>query len=406
MPIGPPARLAAVLAIAVLAAGCAAPPSPVPSAPTPAPSPSPSQSPAASTAESCAQRTLDGLNEGQRVGQLLLLGLAGDALGPAERDAITSDHIGSVWFSETSQAGIAGIRDVANAVQALAPGPVGGSAFGRIGLFIAANQEGGLVQALRGTGFSRIPSALTQGGLAAATLQADAKTWGGQLKTAGINLDFAPVADVVPAGTDASNQPIGALQREYGHDPATAGGHAAAFIRGMAAAGILTVAKHFPGLGRVKGNTDFTAGVVDRTTTATDPSLGSFRTAIGAGVPIVMVALATYTRIDPNRLAAFSPIVIGDLLRTKLGFSGLVMSDDLGATAAVATISPATRAIDFIAAGGEMIISKTVGPAIAMAVGITARASSDPAFRAQVNAAALHVLALKEQAHLLSCASP
>ena len=53
-----------------------------------------------------------------------------------------------------------------------------------------------------------------------------------------------------------------------------------------------------------------------------------------------------------------------------------------------------------------MIISKTVGPAIAMAVGITARASSDPAFRAQVNAAALHVLALKEQAHLLSCASP
>jgi hypothetical protein len=71
-----------------------------------------------------------------------------------------------------------------------------------------------------------------------------------------VNLDFAPVFDVVPPGTDASNQPIGVLEREYGHDPGTVGSHAAAFVAGMAEAGVATTAKHFPGLGRVVGNTD------------------------------------------------------------------------------------------------------------------------------------------------------
>ena len=129
------------------------------------------------------------------------------------------------------------------------------------------------------------------------------------------------MTDVVPLATAAQNQPIGALDREYGHTAATAGPHAAAFMEGMTKAGIVTVSKHFPGLGRVVGNTDFSANVVDHVTTATDPDLGSFQDVIGAGVPIVMVALATYTKIDPDHLAAFSPIVIGNLLRGQLGFS-------------------------------------------------------------------------------------
>lgn len=342
------------------------------------------------------------MNEGERVGQLFLLGLANDQLGVAEQNAILIDHIGAVWFTATSQAGAATIRSIADSAQALAPaaGPGGG----KVGLFVAANQEGGLVQALRGTGFSRIPAAVAQGRLSVTTLQANAKTWGNQLKAAGVNLDFAPVSDVVPAANAATNQPIGVLQRDYGATPEIAGSHAAAFVAGMTSAGILTVAKHFPGLGRVTGNTDDVAGVVDSKTTLADPDLGSFRSVIEARVPIVMVALATYTRIDPSSLAAFSPIVTGTLLRKNLGFTGLVMSDDLGATAAVASIPPATRAIGFISAGGEMIISKTVDPAIAMAVAITGRASTDPAFRTLVDNAALHVLEVKAQAHLLTCA--
>jgi beta-N-acetylhexosaminidase len=79
------------------------------------------------------------------------------------------------------------------------------------------------------------------------------------------------------------------------------------------------------------------------------------------------------------------------------------MSDDLGATEAVAAIPAGTRGIDFIAAGGDMIISKTIQPAEEMAGAITALASTNPEFRAQVNAAAVRVLELKASAHLLPC---
>jgi beta-N-acetylhexosaminidase len=87
-------------------------------------------------------------------------------------------------------------------------------------------------------------------------------------------------------------------------------------------------------VGRVAGNTDFTSGVVDDTTTADDPDLESFASAIKAGVPLVMVALATYTRIDPDHLAAFSARIMRGLLRQQLHFGGVIISDDLGAAAA------------------------------------------------------------------------
>src|SRR6202020_3083148 len=134
--------------------------------------------------------------------------------------------------------------------------------------------------------------------------------WGSDLRAAGVNLDLAPVMDVVPQGTAASNAPIGALDREFGFNPVTNGQHGTAFIQGMAAAGVMSVAKHFPGLGRATGNTDFTSDVVDNVTTAGDPYLNSFKAAITAGVPMVMVALATYTKIDPAELAVFSPTVM------------------------------------------------------------------------------------------------
>jgi beta-N-acetylhexosaminidase len=339
------------------------------------------------------------MTEEQRIGQLFLLGLADDRLGPAELGAIRDEHVGSVWFTAQTSIGIAGVRAVAQAVQ----GEVNPSSTAGVGFFVAANQEGGLIQALNGPGFSVIPSAVVQGQRSPKTLTADALAWGRELRAAGVNLDFAPVFDVVPPGTDATNQPIGVLRREYGHDPLTAGSHAAAFVAGMSAAGVATTAKHFPGLGRVVGNTDVAAGVVDTVTTANDPYLSSFRAAVSAGVPFVMVALATYTRIDPAHLAAFSPVVIGDLLRGDLGFRGVVMSDDLGATAAVASVPPGQRALDFLLAGGDLIVSKTATATVAMVAALQARAAADPTFAARVDDAALRILEAKDATGLLPC---
>ena len=383
--------------LTVIAAACmsngAAGPHPTTTAPRPT-----ATSPTPSTPASCADVVFRRLTVPQRVGQLFAMGLASDRLGPDELDAIRSHHVGSVWFTETTTDGVIAVQAVAAAVQAQATD----AATGGIGFYVAANQEGGEIQALRGAGFSTIPSAVTQGTFEPSALQRDASGWGRQLSEAGVNLDFAPVMDVVPPGTDAQNLPIGLLHREFGHDPATVATHGTAFIRGMSAAGIATTAKHFPGLGRVQGNTDNVSGVVDTVTTATDPSLASFQAAIDAGVPFVMVALATYTQIDADHLAVFSPTVMR-LLRDGMGFDGVIVSDDLGAATAVASVPPAQRAIDFLLAGGDMIVSKTVDATAAMAGPVVARSSTDPAFAARVDDAVRRVLAAKDASGLLPC---
>jgi beta-N-acetylhexosaminidase len=206
----------------------------------------------------------------------------------------------------------------------------------------------------------------------------------------------------VPAGTEDDNAPIGQLEREYGNDPMTVGTHVAAFIRGLAASGVATSAKHFPGLGRVAGNTDHVADVVDDVTTRGDGFIRPFGTAIRAGVPFVMVSLATYDRIDPDHLAAFSPTILERMLRHDLGFDGIVLSDALGATA-VASIPPGQRAIDYLEAGGDMIVVNGTQDAIPMAEALVARAAGDPAFQRRIDESVLRVLREKARLGLLPC---
>ena len=400
----------AVAAGAVLAvtAGCSSPaapaapsasslhPSAVTSSPTTA-SPSPA-SPSPSV--SCAARVFGRLTEAQRVGQLFLVGVTDDIAGPQTTAALQQYHFGSLLLYSTSE-GVTALAAATAHMQSLGTANDGG-----VRMFIAANQEGGEVQQLTGPGFSVMPSALTQGTWPTATLRSAAAGWARELRAAGVNFDLAPVMDVVPAATAASNAPIGALDRQFGSTPAGNGAHGAAFITGMASAGVATSAKHFPGLGRVTGNTDFTANVVDNVTTPDDPDLGSFRAAVAAGAPFVMVALATYTLLDPTQLAVFSPTVM-KLVRSGsgsgLGFGGVIMSDDLGDALAVQSIPAGSRAISFLTAGGDMITSQSLAPAQAMAAAVLAKASSSPSFRAVADAAAERILAAKQAFGLLTC---
>ena len=344
----------------------------------------------------CVTQEFGDMTLAQRVGQLFLVGVDGDIAGPELTAAEQSYHFGS-FLLNSSAAGTAQLATQTAAMQALAPSDTDGVRF-----FIAANQEGGEVQQLTGPGFTTMPSELEQGTWSLSTLRTAATEWGTDLRAAGVNLNLAPVMDVVPQATAATNAPIGALDREFGYDPTTNGEDGTAYIQGMAAAGVMSVAKHFPGLGRVTGNTDFTSNVVDNVTTANDPYLNSFRAAANAGVPMVMVALATYTKIDPAQLAVFSPTVM-KLLRSGLGFNGVIMSDDLGEAAAVQSVAPGTRAIRFLTAGGDLITSQTLAPAEQMAAAVLAQAGESATFRATVNAAAQKVLTAKQAAGLLPC---
>lgn len=384
-----------VLGLVLVLAACSSQTPAAPGSPSPAPpvagipaSPSPQPAPG------CAARTAAAMTPAELAGQLIFRGLAANRLGPQEQAALQEQHVGAVWFSELSTSPLSEIRATSDAAQKLA---------GPVGLLVAANQEGGQIDQFKGPGFTPIPSALEQGALAPAVLRSRAAVWGGELKAAGVNLEVAPVLDVVPPGTDAQNQPIGALGREFGHDPATVTAHGVAFLEGMHDAGEVVTVKHFPGLGRVAGNTDYSAGVVDSVTTAEDPYLQPFKAAVDAGAELVMVSTATYTRIDPDHLAAFSSPVIRNLLRDRLAFTGIVVADDLGAAAAVEEIDPGRRAVDFVAAGGELITVKYATLVPAMVAALTARAAADAGFRQLLLAATTHLLELKLRLGLLRC---
>jgi len=350
----------------------------------------------ASPASACVTQVYGQLTLAQRVGQLFLVAPTANIAGSGTQAALAQYHFGSILLPASAH-GTTSLAAATAAIQALAPADTDDVRF-----LIGANQEGGQIQQLTGPGFDVMPSALVQGGWTTSALRRQAAIWGSQLHAAGVNLNLAPVVDTVPAGTASTNAPIGELDREFGSDPQTNGEHGVAFIDGMGSAGVASVIKHFPGLGRVVGNTDFTSNVVDSVTTPTDPYLQSYREAVSAGVPYVMVAEATYTKIDPSHLAVFSPVIMG-LLRNGLGFNGVIVSDDLGAAAAVASIPAGQRALDFLDAGGDLITSQKIAPAEQMASTVLATASSDSAFRATVDAAARRVLAAKQVQGLLPC---
>ncbi len=356
-----------------------------------------STTPSPPPTEDAAQRVLDRMTLAQQVGQLIMVGGQASGVSDATLEAISRYHVGNAMLTGRSDAGVTATARVSASLQRRATG----DATAGIPLLVATDQEGGLVQVLSGSGFSDIPAALTQGGWSAGTLQARARAWGEQLRAAGVRVDLAPVADTVPAGTESLNAPVGRFDRQFGADPAAVAEDVVAFVRGMDRAGVVTTPKHFPGLGRVRGNTDTTAGVTDDVTTRASGYLDPWRRAIAAGAQVVMVSTAIYSRIDAGRPAAFSDAVITDLLRDHLGFNGVVISDDLGRAAQVQRWSPGSRAVQLIEAGGDLVLTVDPAQAPAMAGALLSRARASTTFRAQVRASALRVLQLKGSLGLL-----
>jgi beta-glucosidase-like glycosyl hydrolase len=362
--------------------------------PPPSTSSSPSP-PAATTSADPTQTAVDAalaqMDQRARVAQLFVVGVP--LSGLAAGDALARSGVGGIFLAGRSTASTGELAEITSRWAGEAPGPRP---------WVACDQEGGLVQTLKGPGFALLPSALEQGRLPVAQLAALAGGMGAALHSAGITLDLAPVADVVPAGTAASNPPIGAFDRQYGSTAAQVRAAAGTVVDGLAGSHVTATLKHFPGLGRVTANTDTTAGVTDTVTAAGDDQVALFGTlAADPADPMVMVSLAIYTRIDPSQPAAFSPAVITALLREHLHYDGPVMSDDLGNAKAVAAVSPGDRAVRFLGAGGTLVLTVAPGLLQPMIDAVIARAAADPAFARQVDAAVRTDLLAKAGAGLL-----
>ncbi|MFF3409538.1 glycoside hydrolase family 3 N-terminal domain-containing protein [Streptomyces sp. NPDC002742] len=350
-------------------------------------------------AATCADRTFRAMTVSQRVGQLFMGSVTPSAPDSKRIQLMRQYHVGSVFLAGRSKAGTQATKTLVDGLQANADSAAGR----RVGLLVSTDQEGGRVQVLSGPGFSTIPSALTQGSWTTDKLRGEAAVWAKELKSAGVNLNLAPVADVVPASLGTANAPIGRYDREFGHTAATVAPHSDAFLAGSAQSGVLATLKHFPGLGSVVGNTDTTANVVDTVTTSKSSSVTTFKSGVEAGAPVVMISSATYSRIDPKNRAAFSSTVIQTLLRKEVGFKGVVVSDDLGNAVAVKTVSPGDRAVKFLSAGGDLVLTVEPNLIPAMTTAVQTRMTRSESFRWQVEQSVHRVLNAKQKAGLLSC---
>ncbi|MCD0483703.1 glycoside hydrolase family 3 protein [Streptacidiphilus sp. ASG 303] len=350
-------------------------------------------------AVTCVDRVFAGMTGPQRVGQLFMGGVNASLPDRKRLQVLRQYHVGSVFLAGRSKSGTRATKSLADGLQAKADTVAGH----RVGLLVSTDQEGGQVQVLSGPGFSTIPSGLVQGSWSTSKLRSSAALWAKQLKAAGVNLNLAPVTDVVPSSLGRNNAPIGRYDREYGHTATTVASHSGAFAAGFAQSKVLATLKHFPGLGYVRGNTDTTANVVDSVTTGSSASITPFRSGIKAGAPFVMISLATYSRIDSKHRAVFSSAVIQKLLRTSLGFRGVVVSDDLGNAVAVRSVLPADRAVAFLNAGGDQVLTVEPNLIPAMAKAVQARMAHNPAFRLKADRSVHRILAAKQKAGLLYC---
>ncbi|MEI8411858.1 MULTISPECIES: glycoside hydrolase family 3 N-terminal domain-containing protein [unclassified Kribbella] len=404
-------QAALVVLTALLLAGCSdtdsptAGPSTVPSssiplptteAPTPTTTPTPTPTPTATPTQiSCVDQKLQALTLREQAAQLIMTGISANGMTSSQRPIVQKQKPGGILLLGSG-------GSLSHTRTAMAASTTAATVKG-IRPLIAADQEGGQIQRLKGSGFDRIPAATVQGTWSSSKLTAEAEGWGDQLKEAGVNVDLAPVADVVPSSLKQRNEPIGSLDREYGNAPGEVGPPVQAFVTGMQKAGMMTSVKHFPGLGRVRGNTDFSSGVVDSVTARGDADLQPFADGIKAGADMVMISTATYTKIDPKNRAVFSPTVIQGMVRGDLQWNGVVITDDVGAAAEVASVPAGQRATRFVAAGGDIVINAKAGLTVTMVNALVTKAEQDKAFAAQLTSSVRRVLTLKESHGLVSC---
>jgi beta-N-acetylhexosaminidase len=383
-------RLGAVVGslLCLLVTACAEPSAGTGAAPgtssaVPSPSPTPEPDP--------VEEALADLNRREQVAQLIVVGVALTDLSPA--DGFVADGVGGVFLQGRSSIPTDELATETARWAESAPGPRP---------WVGVDQEGGAVQTLSGPGFADLPSALRQGRMPAEELAALADDMGGSLSGAGINLNLAPVADVVPEGTEDANAPIGAWDRQYGSTAEDVVRAAGTIAGGLAAHGVTPTLKHFPGLGRVRENPDKSRDAIDDVTTRDDDQVAAFGTLAGSDAePFVMMSSATYTRIDPGTPAVFSPVVVTDLLREQLGFDGVVISDDIGAAQAVQGVPVDQRAVRYLEAGGTLMLTMDANAVPEMIDAVVQRAESDPGFSARVDDAVRTALSAKAAGGLL-----
>jgi len=336
--------LPAIAAVVVAACGGRSD-APSPKAPTAAPAPTTAPAPAPPAPEVVAAA----LTPMQLAGQMVVgaFRASGPAIPAALRRAIGAGAVGGVILFRENGDTVREAAAITHRLRAIRRP----AALRRFPLLVMVDQEGGAVRRLADAAPVRDADAQARSGPGAAWTSG--RRAAAALRRAGINVNLAPVADVaVPTGF------LRVQRRSYGGDPAAVAQLAAWFARGSARGGVAATAKHFPGLGRAARSTDDGRVVVEAPLDALRAvDERPFRDLVAAGdVDLVMVANAVYPALDA-RPAVFSSRVVTGELRGRLGFGGVVITDDLEARSlAEGYGGPGARAIAAVGAGADLVL--------------------------------------------------
>jgi beta-N-acetylhexosaminidase len=273
----------------------------------------------------------------QLVGQLLLVRMHGRVPSAAFLSRIRGGEIGGIVLFADNY-GPAGPARLLAELQGAA------RAGGQLPLLVATDQEGGVVRRLPGAP-SLAPPEMTSARVARAQGLATARN----LAAHGINADLAPVLDVGRGGF--------ITPRTFGSTAGEVASRGVAFARGLGGGGVLATAKHFPGLGYARANTDDANAVVPAKRPALLADLAPFRAAIAARIPLVLVSTAVYPALGSRLPAACSSAVVTKLLRRQLRFDGVVITDALESGAVQHFFSPAQAALKAVQSGVDMVLA-------------------------------------------------
>ena len=287
------------------------------------------------------EKTLQSMTLAEKVGQMVMFGFEGTELNNDVIYLLNEFHFGGVIFFDRNLVNAAQTRKLVDDITA--------TANQKAPLFFAIDEEGGLIS--RGQDFLEAAPSQEEIGLSGDISLATtyAKHNAQILRDVGVNLNFAPVADVGSRDT-----------RSFGDDAQTVAAFVEAAAQGYESENFLYTLKHFPGIGKSKidPHQEVSDIDVDRETLDVEDLPPFVRIIRGHDHSkfMVMVGHLKYTALDPVNSASLSPTVMTELLRNELGYSGVIITDDLEMGAIKNNVDLATLGVKMIQAGGDIAL--------------------------------------------------
>lgn len=280
----------------------------------------------------------------EKIGQMILAGISGTTMNTETKNLISQYRVGGIIFYQDNfqspEQTVQLVNQIKEENQTNLP------------LFLSTDQEGGRVTRLPG-GLVNFPSNKQIGNVNNPQFSYKIGTLLGQeLKAFGLNLNFAPVLDV---DSNPKNPVIG--DRSFGNNAEIVSNLGIQTMKGLQSQNVIPTIKHFPGHGDTSVDSHLELPIVDKSLEELEAlELIPFKQAINEGADVVMVAHILLPQLDQNHPATMSQAVMTDMLRKQLGFSGVIITDDMTMGAIINHYNIGNAAVESVKAGSDVIL--------------------------------------------------